>query len=137
MAEVQDVVDDEEKKSLQGQDIDNKSLLFFRGIYSIRDHVRLNTISSTLADAWIKSIPNEKHDLATQKHDIIASVIIRLRISIFPPHTNAKRCGCGQILYTLGDNAMSWGNGCTRTKLHNSLKHMLWHLFLTDNSVVN
>ena len=123
------------QKSLQAQ-IDNKSLSLLRDICSIRGQARLNTISSIHAGAWIKAIPNEKLGLAMQKQDFITSVRIWLGIPIFPSHPNAQRCVCGHVLDTFGDHALSCGSGPTRTKRHDSLRDILWHALLTDNSDV-
>ena len=63
-------------------------------------------------------------------------VRIWLGIPIFPSHPNAQRCVCGHVLDTFGDHALSCGSGPTRTKRHDSLRDILWHALLTDNSDV-
>ena len=71
-----------------------------------------------------------------QKQDFITSVRIWLGIPIFPSHPNAQRCVCGHVLDTFGDHGLSCGIGPTRTKRHDSLRDILWHALLTDNSDV-
>ena len=123
------------QKALQAQ-IDDKLLSSLKDTCSLRDRARLNTVASTHAGAWLKAIPNQKLGLTLSKHEFITSTRIWLGIPIFPPHPNALRCVCGQVMDQFGDHALCCEVGPLRTKRHDALRDIIWHALLTDNSEV-
>ena len=123
------------QKSFQGQ-IDDLVYASLKNNSSIRDLARINTISSIHAEAWLRAVPNEKLGLAFSKHEFITSIRIWLGLPIFPPHPNAQRCVCGNIIDQFGDHALSCGSGPLRTKRHDNLRDIVWHALHTDNSGV-
>ena len=119
------------EKSLQSQ------IQFFANLKesrSLQDNARLNTVSSIYAAAWLRAIPNPKLGLATASHEFVIAVKLWLEIPIFPDFSKAIRCMCGHTIDSFGDHLLGCGHGSLRSRRHNALRDIIYHMLLVDDA---
>ena len=68
------------------------------------------------------------------REEFVTASRVWLGLSLFPSPPNAVRCTCDLVLDKFGDHLLGCGRRALRTKRHNSLRDIVFHHLLSDDS---
>ena len=117
-------------------ELDTQLFDILKSRLNIRDRARLLAVAAdNSTSSWLKAVPIQSLGLTMPSSEFITSLKIWLGIPIFSPQPTVM-CPCGQPVDIYGDHLLECNHGPFRIRRHDSLRDVIWHALLQDNTTV-